>query len=135
MSRVTQGKVSVLAVVIDTDIFLHRDASRNGDGVHFKQQGPRASLLGSLPRFLVQSPPTHPQEIRKGAALCHRHSDLFDEAGQVYVPFGETSTLVGAQGDVDLKERRAKVQRQASVLPGRARGPPAMFPAPKGTAG
>lgn len=102
MNRVTQGKVSVLAVVIDTDIFLHRDASRNGGGVHFKQQGPRASLLGSLPRFLVQSPPTHPQEIRKGAALCHRHSDLFDEAGQVYVPFGETSTLVGAQGDVDL---------------------------------
>lgn len=68
MNRVTQEKVSVLAVVIDTDIFLHRDASRNGGGVHFKQQGPRASLLGSLPRFLVQSPPPHPQEIGKGGS-------------------------------------------------------------------
>ncbi|EGV93764.1 hypothetical protein I79_006035 [Cricetulus griseus] len=86
MRRVIQGKVSVPAVDTDNYIFLHRDSSLSGGGLHCKQQGPRASLLSLLPRCLVQSPPP-PQEIRKGADLCHRHSNLLDEAGQVYVPF------------------------------------------------
>lgn len=51
--RVTQGKVSVPG--LDTYIFLYGDSSLYGSGVHCKQQGPRASLLGLLPRCLVQS--------------------------------------------------------------------------------
>lgn len=35
---------------------------------------------------------------------------MFDEAGQVYVPFRQASTLMGAQGDVDLKQSRDRDQ-------------------------
>lgn len=92
---------AVPAVDVATDIFIHRGLSLNGGGIHCKSQGSGASLLGFLSRFLLPSP-LPAEEIRNRMDLCHRHSDLFDEAGQVYVPFWKTSTLVGAQGDMDL---------------------------------
>lgn len=87
-------------------IVLHREGLiplPDGDGGHRKSQGARASLLGSLPGFLLQSLLLlSPKEIGGRVDLCHRHGNLFDEAGQVYIPFRKTGTFVGAQGDMDL---------------------------------
>lgn len=38
------------------------------------------------PRFPLQSVTPSPEEIRDRVDLCHRHGDLLDEAGQVYIP-------------------------------------------------
>lgn len=59
------------------------------------QQGPLGSsscsdisgLPDSLPGFPVQSPPSPEAFREEGRGLGHGHRYLFDEAGQVYVPF------------------------------------------------
>lgn len=139
MRRGTQAKVAVLTADIDTYIFAQglipkwRWCSLQAAGTN--GQPPWFPLLVPL----QSAPPIshlHPrQEIKKRTGLCHRHSDLFDEASQVYVSFRKTSTLMGAQGDMDLNERKPEVQWQASTLPGRATEPPAVRSALPGTAG
>lgn len=64
-----------------------------------------ATFWGSpIPSLWISSSVTSfPEEFKaERLGLCHGHSYLFDEAGQVYVPFRKARTLVGAQGDMDL---------------------------------
>lgn len=54
----------------------------------------------------MQSPPSPEELTEEGQGLGHGHGYLFDEAGQVYVPFRKAGTLMGAQRDVDLEQNQ-----------------------------
>lgn len=69
------------------------------------------SSLGhqGLPTWIPSSvTPPSPEECKEGQGLCHGHCYLFDEAGQIYVPFWKACTFMGAQGDMHLKQKKHK---------------------------
>lgn len=65
------------------------------------------AAFGGLPcsLWISRSVTPFPEEFHEARqGLGHGLGYLFDEAGQVYVPFRQACTLMGAQGDVDLKQ-------------------------------
>lgn len=106
MKSTVWGKtVQVPGVGSDTGISFHsKDSPLNG-GSKVDIAVLTTAALGGLPcsLWISRSVTPFPEEFNEARqGLGHGHGYLFDEAGQVYVPFRQACTLMGAQGDVDL---------------------------------